>query len=133
MKQDGRHRARVVADGHLTDILLESVYSGVVSLRSLRTCIFLAELNEMVPYATDICSAYLEAYTTEKVCICAGPEFGDLEGHFLIVIKALYGLCLSGKMFNQLLAECLEGLGFKQSLSTSFKLRYSVQIRTNIR
>ena len=51
------------------------------------------------------------------MCICAGLEFGDLEGHLLIVIKALYGLRLSGKMFNQLLAECLEGLGFKRSLS----------------
>ena len=35
----------------------------------------------------------------------------------MIIIKALYGLRLSGKMFNQLLAECLEGLGFKRSLS----------------
>jgi hypothetical protein len=31
-KHDGRHKARLVADGHLTDIPLESVYSGVVSL-----------------------------------------------------------------------------------------------------
>ena len=58
VKHDHRHRARVVADGHLIDVPLESVYSGVVSLRGLRTCIFLAELNDMVPYATDISSAY---------------------------------------------------------------------------
>ena len=32
VKYDGRHRARVVANGHLTDVPLESVYSGVVSL-----------------------------------------------------------------------------------------------------
>jgi hypothetical protein len=37
IKHDGRHKARLVADGHLTDILLDSVYSGVVSLIS--TCI----------------------------------------------------------------------------------------------
>lgn len=71
----------------------------------------------MVPYATDISSAYLEAYTNEKVCIRAGPEFGNLEGHLLIIIKAHYELQLSGKIFNQLLAECLEGLGFKRSLA----------------
>ena len=35
----------------------------------------------------------------------------------MVIIKALYGLRLSGNMFNQLLAECLEGLGFKRSLS----------------
>jgi hypothetical protein len=31
-KHDGRHKARMVADGHLTDIPLESVYSSVGSL-----------------------------------------------------------------------------------------------------
>jgi hypothetical protein len=35
VKHDGRHKARLVADGHLTDIPLELVYSGVVSLRGL--------------------------------------------------------------------------------------------------
>ena len=92
VKHDARHRARVVANGHLTDVPLESVYSGVVSLRGLRTCIFLAELNGMEPWATDISSAYHEAYTTEKVCIRAGPEFNELEGHLLIIIKALYNV-----------------------------------------
>ena len=33
VKHDGRHCGRLVADGHLTDIPLESDYSGVVSLR----------------------------------------------------------------------------------------------------
>lgn len=32
VKHDGRHKARLVADGHLTDIPVDSVYSGVVSL-----------------------------------------------------------------------------------------------------
>jgi hypothetical protein len=45
VKHDGRHKARLVADGHLTDAPIDSVYSGVVSLRSLRIVIFLAELN----------------------------------------------------------------------------------------
>ena len=33
IEHDGRHKARLVADGHLTDVPLNSVYSGVVSLR----------------------------------------------------------------------------------------------------
>ena len=37
IKFDGRHKSRVVADGHLTAVPTESVYSGVVSLRGLRT------------------------------------------------------------------------------------------------
>jgi hypothetical protein len=36
-EHDGRYKARMVADGHLTDIPLESVYSGVVSLRGYKS------------------------------------------------------------------------------------------------
>jgi hypothetical protein len=36
VKHDGRHKARLVAGGHLTDPPLDSVYSGVVSLRGFR-------------------------------------------------------------------------------------------------
>ena len=31
-KHDGRHKIRLVADRHLTDIPLSSIYSGMVSL-----------------------------------------------------------------------------------------------------
>ena len=51
-------------------------------------CIFLAELNGLEAYATDIGNAYLEATTQEKVCIEVGNEFGDLKGHSLIIHKA---------------------------------------------
>ena len=92
VKHDGRRQARLVADGHLTAIPVENNYSGVVSLRGFRMLVFLAELNGLKLWGTDISSAYLEAYTREKVCIMAGPEFGPLAGHRLVVSKALYGL-----------------------------------------
>ena len=47
VKHDGRHKGRLVADGHLTDIPVDSVYSGVVSLRGFRLLVFLAELNRL--------------------------------------------------------------------------------------
>lgn len=112
VKHDGRHKARLVADGHLTDVPVDSVYSGVVSIRGLKMMVFLAELNGLDTWATDIGNAYLEAYTTEKVAIVAGPEFGELEGHTLIVSRALYGLRMSGKMWHQRFAACLEEEGF---------------------
>ena len=67
VKHDGRHKSRLVAGGHLTDVPLESVYSGVVSLRSLRLVIFLAELNGLTLFQADVGNAYLEAKTKEKV------------------------------------------------------------------
>lgn len=112
VKHDGRHKARLVADGHLTDVPTESVYSGVVSLRGLRLILFLAELNGMETWATDIGNAYLEAETREKVYIKAGPEFGERQGHTLIIFKALYGLRSSGLRWHERLADCLRGMGF---------------------
>ena len=64
---------------------------------------FIGELEGMEPWATDIENAYLDALTSEKGCIRAVQEFGDLEGHQRIIYKALYGLNLSGKVFGQLL------------------------------
>ena len=86
----------MVAYGHLTDIPLESVYSGFVSLRGLRIVLLLAELNGLDTCATDIGNTYLEAHTKEKVCFIEGSEFGDIQGHLLIIDKALYGLRTSG-------------------------------------
>lgn len=113
VKHDGRHKVRVVADGHLTDIPVDSVYSGVVSLRGLRIMLFLAELNDLEVWATDIGNAYLEAKTQEKLYIIAGPEFGKLHGHILIIDKALYGLRSSGKRWHERFADCLRKEGFE--------------------
>ena len=81
VKHDGRFKARPVADGHLTKEPVESIYSGVVSLRSLRMVVFLSQLNDLEIWGADVGNAYLEAYTDEKLCIIAGPEFKELQGH----------------------------------------------------
>ena len=117
VKHDGRHKARLVADGHLTDVPIDSVYSGVVSLRGLRLVIFLAELNDLELWSTDIGNAYLEAKTNEKVVVRAGPEFGELKGHLLIIVKALYGLRTSGLRWHERFADCLRDMGFEPSKS----------------
>ena len=63
-------------------------------------------------WATDVGNAYLEAFTLEKVYIVAGPEFGERQGHILIIRKALYGLRTSGKRWYECLAACLHEMGF---------------------
>ena len=60
-------------------------------------------------------NACLEAITQEKVCIKAGPEFGDRKGHLLVIHKAPHGLRSSGKEFGDSLAACLKELGFFRS------------------
>ena len=42
----------------------------------------------------------------------AGPEFKELEGHTLVIVKALYGLRSSGARFHEALASTLRKEGF---------------------
>ena len=90
VKHDGRHKARLVDGGHLIPDPVESIYSGVVLIRSPRLSIFLAKWNNMKIWGADIGIAYLEAVTKEKINIVAGPEFEEFEGHMVIMYLALY-------------------------------------------
>jgi Reverse transcriptase (RNA-dependent DNA polymerase) len=112
VKHDGRHKVRCVAGGHLTEIPLDSVYSGVVSLRGLGIMLFLSELNQLEVWATDNGNAYLEASTKETIFIIGGTEFGLRHGPILIIRKALYGLRSSGKRWHERFADCLRDEGF---------------------
>ena len=115
VKHDGRFKARIVADGHRTKEPVASIYSGVVSLRSLRMVVFLSQLNDLEIWGADVGNAYLEAYTDEKLCIIAGPEFKELQDHLLIMIKALYGTCSGGARWHDRLFDILQELKFKPS------------------
>jgi len=117
VKHDLRHKARLVAGGHMTEPPKDSVYCGVVSLRSMRLALLIGELNGLETMVGDIGNAYLEAYTKEKVYFIAGKEFGELEGHLLIIVKALYGLRTSGARFHERLADTLRDMGFTPSLA----------------
>jgi Reverse transcriptase (RNA-dependent DNA polymerase) len=112
VKHDLRHKARFVAGGHQTDVNKESNYSGVVSLRSMRICLLLGYLNGLDTAVGDVGNAYLEAYTKEKVYFVAGPEFGPLAGHSLIIVKALYGLRSSGARYHERFADTLRDMNF---------------------
>ena len=115
VKHDGRFKARLVADGHLTKEPVESIYSGVVSLRRLRMVVFLSQLNNLEIWGADVGNADLEAYTDEKLCIIAGPEFKELQGHLLIMVKALYGTRSGGARWHDRLFDILQELKFKPS------------------
>ena len=112
VKYDGRHKARLVADGHLTPEPDKSIYSGVVSLRNLKLVIFLGKLNNLELWGADIGNAYLEAPTEEKLYIVAEPELEDWEGYILTFSKALYGLKSSGKRWAETLHDILKEMNF---------------------
>ena len=80
VKHCGKFKARLVADGHLTK-----------EWRNLRLAMFLAELNNLELWGADVGNAYLQAVTREELYIVGGPEFEELQGHVLVMCKALYG------------------------------------------
>jgi hypothetical protein len=69
--------------------------------RGLCMLVFLAKLIGLETWATNIGNAYLETKTKERVYIHAGPKFGELEGHTLVIFKALYGLHTSGLRWHE--------------------------------
>jgi hypothetical protein len=76
---------------------------------------FLAELNDLNFWSTDIGNAYLESDTMEKINIVGGNEFEwvcNMQGHTLVIVKALYGLKSSGMRWWGVLADVLRQMGF---------------------
>ena len=78
----------MVACGDVTELPSEAVHSGVASPQGLRIVCPLAELNGLKLTFGVIRNAYLEAQTSQKVCVCAGPKFVFLEGHLLVTSRA---------------------------------------------
>jgi hypothetical protein len=97
IKIDLTRKARLVAGGHQTDVLKESVFSSVVSRDSVQIALAIASLNNLEVLAADVQNAYLNAPTKEKCYTIAGPEYGpDNEGRPVLIVRALYGLRISG-------------------------------------
>ena len=127
VKHCGKFKARLVADGHLTKEPMETVYSGVVSIRNLRLrvrvvsliilrlAMFLAELNNLELWGADVGNAYLQALPREKLYIVGGPEFEELQGHVLVMYKALYGTRSGGACWHDKFFDILHHMGFKLS------------------
>ena len=94
-KFDGRHKARLVANGSCTPVDSEEAYAGVVGMETIHLGFLLADMNSLKVCAADISSAYLHAKTREKHYIIAGPEFSELAGEKLVIDQSLYGLWTS--------------------------------------
>ena len=124
VKFDLRHKARLVAGGHRTpDVPAEEIYSGVVSVETIRMAFILAAMNNLDVCAADISTAFLYGKTREKVYVVAGPEFGEHAGKRMIIDKGLYGLKTSAARFHEHLSAKLRRMGFKPS-KADFDLFY---------
>jgi len=120
IKMDGNftRKARFVAGGHTVEKPeATSTYSSVVSRDSVRLAFLVAALNDLDIVAADIGNAYLNAPCGEKIWTIAGPEFGELQGNVMLIVRALYGLATSGKQWRDMLADTLRAKGYKSSMA----------------
>ena len=80
-KFDGRKKSRLVAGGHRApDVPENEIYSGVVSIETIRVAFVLAAMNNLDVCAADVSTAFLYGKTREKVYVISGEEFGEHKG-----------------------------------------------------
>ena len=75
------------------------------------------EIEQIKEYQvfTDVGNEYLQALTREKLYIVGGPEFEELQGHVLVMYKALYGTRSGGACWHDKFFDILHHMGFKTS------------------
>lgn len=116
VKHDLRHKARLVAGGHLVEVFDTPVYSSTVKSISVQLLHVIAHKVDLKQLCGDIGNAFVNAYTNEKVFVYrAGIEFGENAGKAIVIKKALYGLRSSAERFHSHLADTLRSFGFKQT------------------
>jgi hypothetical protein len=115
VKSDGRHKARLVIGGHVTDASDYDTYAATIRTDNIRIILFVVVRDYSDMLMGDVMTAYLNALTGEKIWTKCGPEFEDAEGQIAIVNKALYGLKTSAHQWYMHLTDTLRALGFLPS------------------
>jgi hypothetical protein len=67
--------------------------------------------------ACDIGNAYLNAPCHEKAWFVADPEFLSRQGTAIKVVRALYGLKLSGASWGAMFNNTIRDIGFEPSIA----------------
>jgi len=118
VKRDRRYRARLVACGYsqIAGVDYQENYSPVIHDVTYRIMIVLQIVLQLDSRIIDIETAFLHGDLEEDIYMeCPeGFEGGD-KLKYLKLIKAIYGLVQSGRMFFKKLIRKLKDIGFYQS------------------
>ena len=103
-------------DGNLSpEMPHEDCFASVVSTKAVRLGFILAQVQNLKCITGDVGNAFLTAFTSEKIYIVAGLEFGEFEGQIMIMEKAVYGTKTAALPFHEALSIRLQRQGFKPS------------------
>ena len=124
-----KFRARLVARGFSqklgSNYYLDEVFAPVASLTTIRLLLALGNHKNMEMEQLDIDSAYLHGTIDEELLLQIPdgyPEWAkettgeecDKRKHVLRLLKSLYGLKQSGRIWNETLADSLIGAGYRR-------------------
>ena len=100
------HKSCLVTNSNLsTTVIKEDIFTPNVSLESVCLGFLLAHICGLKYSPPDVGNAYLIIFTSEKLYIVAGIEFGpEYEGQHLIVDKSVYGTHTGSLFFHGLLS-----------------------------
>ena len=74
VKMEGfRHKARLVAGGHMTKAMATTTIVSVMSRETVSIALLIAALNDLEVKSDNILNAYVQAPFTEEVWITLGP------------------------------------------------------------
>jgi hypothetical protein len=114
VKRSSAKKARWVAKGYMEAVDGYSTYAPASILCVVRIILIIATTQGLQCEAIDFVSAFINADLKVPVYMHYPKGYGK-EGHCVIVWKAVYGLKISGRLWNHLLVSVLEDYGFKQS------------------
>ena len=106
------YKACMVASVNMTGPNIDTYYSSVIPLCSMRTVVFLAELKNIETCTGDISNSYFTSSTIYKILFNAGPDFSPFRhtSHLLHIKTLLYDLRGSGSRFHYCLSDALTAL-----------------------
>ena len=107
----------MVARGHMTTAPAAITYASVVARETVGIVLTLAALNVLEVKVGDVENAYITAPVRENIWTTVGPEHGEDAGKKAIIVRALYGLKISGAAVRAHLCECMRSLGYKPCLA----------------
>ena len=116
VKQDGRHKERLVTGGHFVALMDGiSSRSTVVNGISVRLFDLIAHRDNFKSICGDIGNAFIIAPCLAKGYAVVGPKFGDQQDSIVIIEKSLYGLKSSSRAFRNYFADHLRYAGFQHT------------------
>ena len=110
--EDFRHKALLVAGGHMTENPKCMTYSSIVRRETVGIALTVSGLNNLQVKAGDVMNAYLTAPCSEKDMDCPRKRVWNRPRKESYNSARTYGLKSSGAAFHAHLADCMRSMEY---------------------